>query len=414
MPLTTLSTATRIQWFSRKPAFNAAPIHEDTWLSFDPADFSPAVRTRLLILQPTPFCNIDCDYCYLPERNNTARMSMGTVVQAARHLRDDGLLGSALTVVWHAGEPLTMPRSFYEDAIAALNETLGPACNVTHSMQTNGTLVDDRWCEFFKRHSVRVGVSVDGPAGLHDAHRRTRTGQGTHQRVLRGMAHLRAHGIPFHAIAVITAATFEQADAFFDFFVEQGVTELGCNYDEAEGKYLRSSLDGQETGHASFLGKLLTRSAQGAPLRIRELAMAFHLIADTHPTYHWHDRSWPQNAQTVPFELITVGHNGDFGTFSPELLGQASAEFGDFILGNVATGSYLDSSRGHRFKRLWDAVIRGTCECERLCAHYRFCGGGAPANKLYENGDLASSETLYCRTMFKRPFDAVLAHLESS
>ena len=51
--------------------------------------------------------------------------------------------------------------------------------------------------------------------------------------------------------------------------------------------------------------------------------------------------------------------------------------------------------------------------CEETCAYFNHCGGGAPANKLYENGDLASAETLYCRTMIKRPFDAVLRRLEA-
>jgi uncharacterized protein len=382
---------------------------------FNPADFSPAIQTRLLILQPTPFCNIDCDYCYLPDRNSTARMSLATVRLAAERLRDDGLAGPELTVVWHAGEPLTMPLAFYEEAVEALREVFGPACNVSHSIQTNAMLIDDAWCALFKRHGIRIGVSVDGPSGLHDAHRRTRTNRGTHARVLRGMARLRDHGIAFHAIAVVTADTFAQADAFYDFFVEQGVTELGCNYDEAEGLHQQSSLTDHEPAHAAFVARLLARSTAGSnPLRVRELAMALRLIAQPLPVYRWQGQDWPENAQTQPFALITVAHNGDFSSFSPELLGQPSAQFGNFILGNVATDSYFDSARSEPFECLWDAIVRGTRECERTCTHYGFCGGGAPANKLYENGDLGSGETLYCRTMFKRPFDAVLGRLERS
>lgn len=381
---------------------------------FDPTEFSPVVRTQLLILQPTPFCNIDCDYCYLPERNSTARMGMVTVRRAAERLRDDGLAGAEITVVWHAGEPLTMPPMFYDEAAEVLREVLGPACNISHSIQTNATLIDDEWCELFKRHGIRIGVSVDGPAVLHDAHRRTRTGRGTHVRVMRGMERLRAHGIPFHAIAVVTPATFAQTDAFFDFFVDQGVSELGCNYDEAEGLHEHSSLAGHESAHAAFVAQLLEHSiASGSRLRVRELARSLQLISQPLPIYRWQGKDWPGNAQTLPFALITVAHNGDFSTFSPELLGQPSAEFGNFILGNVASDGYFDSARSERFQRLWGAIVRGTNECERCCTHYSFCGGGAPANKFYENGDMASGETLYCRTMVKRPFDTVLARLES-
>src|SRR5689334_4538676 len=94
----------------------------------DPRDFTPALHTRLLVLQPTPFCNIACDYCYLPERDNSARMSAATARLAARRLAEDGLAGTSLTVVWHAGEPLAVPLRFYEDAIDAIAEELPPTC----------------------------------------------------------------------------------------------------------------------------------------------------------------------------------------------------------------------------------------------------------------------------------------------
>ena len=380
---------------------------------FDPADFAPALRTRLLILQPTPFCNIDCDYCYLPDRGSTARMGLATIRRAAERLRDDGLLGAELGIVWHAGEPLTLPAAYFDAAIAVLHEVLAASCTLSHSIQTNAMLIDDARCEMIRRHGIRIGVSVDGPAELHDAHRRTRRGHGTHAQVLRGMRRLRAHGIAFHAIAVVTAATLAQPDAFVDFFEAEGVHELGCNFDEAEGLHLRSSLAGRETAHAAFIARLLERtSAPGSRLRIREFAHAQQLIAQGLPGQAWQGRRWPDNAQTLPFGLVSVAHDGGFGTFSPELLGQRSAEFDDFVFGNVHRVSYLESTAGDAFVRAWQAILRGTQACEAGCAHFPFCGGGAPANKLYENGDFASTETLYCRSVLKRPFDAVLARLE--
>jgi uncharacterized protein len=400
------------RWFPLRPR---VPPEQAPRPRFDPSAFSPALATQLLVLQPTPFCNIGCDYCYLPHRDSKARMSLVTVRHAAQRLRDDGLCGPALTVVWHAGEPLTVPPIFYEQAFSAIEEIVGPGTAICHSIQTNATLIDDAWCAFFKRPGVRVGVSVDGPADLHDRHRRTRGGKGTHEMVLRGMRLLRAHGIRFHAIAVVTDATLRSADAFIDFFLEQQVEEVGCNFDEAEGVHRTSSFAGNEELHAAFLERLLERSmASGGRLRVRELANAFRLVAQGQPTYHWDRRTLPVNAQTMPFALITVGWNGDFCTFSPELLGQRSAQFGDFVLGNVARDGYLDSARTERFERMWGAIVRGTDACRGSCAHFNYCGGGAPANKLYENGDLASVETLYCRTMLKRPFDAVLRRLEQA
>ena len=406
-----MTPASTVRWLPRRP--RAATDVAVPPLPFDPADFTPALKTRLLILQPTPFCNIDCDYCYLPDRDSKARMSLATVRAAARRLRADGLLGEQLTVVWHAGEPLAVPVGFYADAIPAIADELAAYCEVSHAIQTNATLIDDAWCELFKSHRIRVGVSVDGPAELHDWHRRTRGGKGTFEPVARGMARLRAHGIAFHVIAVVTSATFAHADAFFDFFEQQGVQDLGCNFDEAEGPHVESSLAGAEAAHAAFVERLLDRSIAGAGrVQVRELATALRLIKEPLPVWHWRGEAFPDNAQTMPFALVSVAHNGDFSSFSPELLGQPSVPFGNFVLGNVERDGYFASARSERFARLWQAIMDGTRACEGSCSHYGYCGGGAPANKLYENGDLASAETLYCRTMVKRPFDAVLRRLE--
>jgi uncharacterized protein len=374
-------------------------------------DFMPPLQTRLLVLQPTPFCNIDCSYCYLPSRNDPARMDLATVRAAARRLREEGLLGSELTVVWHAGEPLVVPAPWYEAAFAVLADELGDAARLCHAVQTNATLIDDDWCRFFARHGVAVGVSVDGPAALHDLHRRSRRGDGTHAQVLRGMQALRSHGLPFHAIAVVTAAALADPDGFYDWFEAQGITELGCNFDEAEGVHRHSSLQGHEAVHRHFIDRLLERSLQGRVV-VRELAAAWQALRAPLPAWQWRGQRWPQNTQVMPLALLTVAHDGSFGTFSPELPGQHWPDYDNFVLGNVHRGGFLQALQGDAFARLWQGVVRGVQACEGRCAYFAHCGGGAPANKLYEHGDLGATETLHCRSMLQRPFDAVLRRAE--
>ena len=378
------------------------------------------LQTRMLVLQPTPFCNLDCDYCYLPQRDLRARMSIDTLQRAVERLLDEGLLGPTLTVVWHAGEPLVLPPAYFERAFEVVARVLGSHCRPQHAIQTNATLLDDAWCDLLRRHGVRVGVSVDGPDWLHDAHRRTRDGRGSHGLVLRGLARLRAHGLACHAIAVVTRATLDDPDGFFDFFAQQGIREVGCNFDEAEGVHLRSSLAGHEAAHAAFLGRLLERSiASGGRVVFRELAGALQRIAGPWPEADGGPRPdgdrgacTPANEQTLPLAIVTVAWNGDFGTFSPELLGQRAPAFGDFVLGNVARDGYLEALAGERAQRLWHEVAAGVEACRARCAYFDLCGGGAPANKWYENGSLASTETLYCRSMVQRPVEVVLRRLE--
>lgn len=376
-------------------------------------DFAPALRTRLLVLQGTPLCNIDCSYCYLPQRSDRSRMSLDTVRRAARRLREDGLLAEELTVVWHAGEPLVLPPAWYEAAFGVLREELQSAVRLSFSIQTNATLIDGAWCAFFQRHGVDVGVSVDGPAVLHDRHRRTRRGAGTHATVMRGIERLQQHGVAFHAIAVVGAATLADPEGFYDWFAAQGIAELGCNFDETEGaRTAPSSLAGHEPAHALFLQRLLRRAADGR-VRIRELDGAHQLLRQ--PLPRWRaggNAAWPINTQLMPLALITVAHNGDFGCFSPELLGQRAPTFADFVLGNVHFESYVQALGGERFGRLWGDIRAGIEACQRSCDYFEFCGGGAPANKFYEHGHFAATETLYCRAMLQRPLDAVLAQAE--
>ncbi|MBL8352843.1 MAG: GRRM system radical SAM/SPASM domain protein [Burkholderiaceae bacterium] len=405
-----MPTVATVRWTDRRAGGRA-----DAPVAFDPADFQPGLATRLLVLQPTPFCNIRCDYCYLPDRDDKSRMAPAIARLAVRRLAEDGLLGDRLTVIWHAGEPLAMPLGFYDEAIAAIGEAAGAHCAVTHALQTNAMLIDDDWCRLFLRHGVRVGVSLDGPAFLHDAHRLSRRGHGTHARAMRGVERLRAHGIAFHAIAVVTAQALAHADAVADFFEALGATELGCNFDEAEGSHGESSVAGREDSHLAFLARLFERAvAGGGRLQVRERSQALRRLAGGMPPLRWRGIDYPDNAQVQPFAIVNVAWNGDFGSFSPELLGFTAPGHGSFTLGNLTQTGYLDSARGEPFERLWAAIRRGTEACRRTCRYFDFCGGGAPVNKLCENGDLASAETLYCRSMVQRPIELVLARAEAA
>ena len=110
---------------------------------------------ELVVVQPTPFCNIDCRYCYLPERSSRAVVAPETLSNLFSQVFASGWVRDCLSVVWHAGEPLVLPVEFYRNAFRTI-EALKPAeLMVAHSFQTNGTLIDEAWCEFFAEHHVK-------------------------------------------------------------------------------------------------------------------------------------------------------------------------------------------------------------------------------------------------------------------
>lgn len=364
----------------------------------------------LLVMQSTPFCNIDCSYCYLPHRNRRDRMP-ATVLEAVREkIVDAGYTSRAPTVVWHAGEPTTLPPSYYRDAIDRLTPRRRSDIRLRQSFQTNATLIDRSWISFFKETGANVGVSLDGPAGIHDASRRTRRGQGTHARTMRGVEQLQDAEIPFHVIAVLTRDALDHPDLLFAFFHEYGLYRVGFNVEEVELANPRSSLQaaGSEAAYRRFLKRFLGLNAQaGWPIAVREFdAMRACVV----------DRRDPgaENVQAQVFRILCIDDSGGVSTFSPELLGARSAEYDDFLIGNILEDDVETILRGPVLARLQRDVLAGVSACERTCDYFRLCGGGAPANKFFENGDLTSTETMYCRLTKKAVAEEVLAWLEAT
>jgi uncharacterized protein len=369
-----------------------------------PADFGG--RTRLLVLQGTPFCNIACDYCYLPGRDDRRRMDYGVLERAVRWLYRNGLAADDLTLVWHAGEPLVLPPSWYLEAFARASLAAPRGAHLRHAFQTNGILVNDDWCDLFLAHNVSVGLSLDGPAILHDARRKTRSGSGTHAAVMRGIEVLRRRAVPFHIIAVVTAATLNMPDAFVDFFLANDFSHVGINIEEIEGENGISSLadPGIEDRFRQFLEKVIDRANASGRLWIREFWNTCEAIM--HPGFE------AGNDENTPFAIVSISFDGRIATFSPELLGQTNSTFGDFIVGHVDRTELADILVNPCFQACCRSISQGIETCRTSCSYYPLCGGGAPANKMGEHGSFAVSETLFCRLVKQQVAEVVLARLD--
>lgn len=345
---------------------------------------------RQLVIQGTPYCNIACDYCYLPDRGDQSRLPLAVVERVARVLADSGMLAGELDVRWHAGEPLTLETSFYEAAAGALDAVLGPQVSVRNSLQTNGLFLNDSWMDLFKKWDFRVGVSIDGPAHVHDRYRKTRKGNGTHAAVSRRLGLFADHGLEFDVISVVTPATLEHADDYLAYMAELAPRSLGVNVEESEGPH-QSTAAGEATfldRFRDFAGRLVAWSARtGIP--VRELSSIDYLVRNRVPGF--------ANSQNVPGAILTVTADGTLSTFSPELAGQPHPALRSLPIGNVADPGILGKLAGCGTGQIPESIQAGVARCRAECEYFMFCGGGAPANKLYENGTFASTATLHCR-----------------
>lgn len=365
-------------------------------------------------MQPTPFCNIACDYCYLAERDAKRFMSEDVVRAAIRNARESGLLGRELNVVWHAGEPLVAPAAFYERAFGIMNEEAGASTAVRHSVQTNAMLIDEPWCDLFRRWGVHVGVSVDGPADIHDRHRKTRDGRPTHARVMQGIERLQRAGIAFDAIAVVTDASVERADAIVDFCLAAGIPAIGFNVDEQEGVRTTSSLAGADASVEGFFERVFERAADVPErLRVRELHEALGRVAAGLPVVTVAGHAMPANPQVIPFATTTIDCTGRFSCFSPELIDQRHADYGSFDFGNVLHGRMIGALATDRFAAVFDDILAGNDACRAACPYFSLCGGGSPVNKLNERGSFRVAETRYCRQTIQTPVELAMQALEA-
>ena len=362
---------------------------------------------RPLVIQPTPFCNIDCSYCYLGNRSDRSRMTLDTIDAIARRIVASPYAAEGVSVVWHAGEPTVVPPDWYEQAFVRLRAAARGA--LRHSFQTNGILIDERWIDLWRRWDVRVGVSVDGPADLHDAHRRTRAGRGTFDLTVAGLRRLRSAGLPFHVITVLTREALDRPDDLLAFYCAEGVDYVCFNVEEREGTNAASSLDGPDPAplYRAFLARFAGRLRTERPgLRCREIDAVVGLAAAP-PEMRRH------NPQVRPLEIVSVAWDGGISTFSPELLGQPHPDYADFVFGDVRTDDLDDVLRHPAFRRLSADVEAGVAACRETCAYFGVCGGGAPANKLAELRDVRGTETAFCRLTRKAVIDAVLPELEA-
>ena len=363
---------------------------------------------ELLVIQPTPFCNLDCSYCYLPNRLDKRKITTETLEKVFNWTFSSGLVRGPFTLLWHAGEPMVLPASFYEQATLLLERCNTSGFEINQSFQTNATLVNDDWCDFIRRRNVQVGVSVDGPDFLNDRNRTTRNGGGTLDRVLRGMKLLRDHDIFFDVITVLTSTSLDYPDELFDFYIEHGITDVAFNVEEIEGPHVTSSLagSGMEPRFRRFYSRFMDLAlSSDPPLRVREFESSRSSIARP-------EQLTRRTQENRPFGILNVDCAGNFSTYSPELLGLSSERLGSFALGNVATDSLESVLAMPRFLTLDDEIRRGVNLCEESCRYYPFCGGGPPGNKYFENGNFATSETLSCRLHKKATFDVALDKFE--
>ncbi len=176
-----------------------------------------------LLAKPTgAACNLDCAYCFFLSKEELYPGSAFRMDDAVLevYVREVLTAQSApdVVVAWQGGEPTLMGLDFFERSLTYVEKYRKPNQRVSHTIQTNGTRLDDAWCAFFKRHAFLVGLSVDGPKAMHDAYRVNRGGAGSFDQVMVGWERLRAHQVDVNILCTVHAANADHPLEVYRFF----------------------------------------------------------------------------------------------------------------------------------------------------------------------------------------------------
>lgn len=357
----------------------------------------------LLLMQATNGCNLRCTYCYLAGKSSRRVMSPATVAATVTRLRDESLLGPEIRILWHAGEPALAGLEFFHQAFSVVNRALAETTRVIHHVQTNATLIDQRWADFFAAHHVKVGVSLDGPEHIHDAQRRYPDGSGAHAGAMKGVSNIMQAGVAPGVICVVTSRSLDYAQQIHDFFCSSGLQFISFNAEEVDGIHRCSSLSsspGWQQGYERFLTTFLLRSREcRSSLKVREFTRVEQWLRD---------RQARACGAAIPLHHLTVTVNGDFSTFSPELINAHHCGYEDFILGNVHEQPIRSVLVHPKLRRIWAQIREGLERCKAECSLFSLCGGGEPSNKLFENGTCSSTRTTACEAGIRIPYRVVL------
>lgn len=184
-----------------------------------------------VLIKPTgAICNLDCKYCFF--------LSKEMLYPGSRFQMAEDLLATYLKqlleshrarevdVAWQGGEPTLMGLDFFKRSVDLVNKLKRPDQKIQYTIQTNGTLLDDQWCAFFKQNNFLVGLSVDGPKGLHDVYRVNKGGAGSFDQVMRGLRFLKKHQVDFNVLCTVHAANQHHPLEIYRFFRD----ELGAQF----------------------------------------------------------------------------------------------------------------------------------------------------------------------------------------
>ena len=390
-------------------------------------------RFHLLAKPSGSTCNLDCTYCFFLSKealypNSRSRMSERTLENYIRQLLESHTTPT-VTVAWQGGEPTLMGLDFFKRSVEFVEKYQQPEQEVEYTFQTNGVLLDDAWCAFFKDKGFLVGLSVDGPEEIHDTYRVNRGGDGTFKQVMRGWEALRRNEVEFNILCTVNAANQHHGRRVYRFFrneLEATWMQFIPIVERATAETLSIANEGwsERPGGDRLLytqtGNLVTERSVGGEQYGRFLVDIYEewLRGDVGTIYvqlfdvslhaYFGEHLLCIHAPTCGYGPA-LEHNGDMYTCDHFVEP-------DFLLGNINETHMIELVASSQMREFGDNKRdKLTRQCQD-CDVRMLCNGGCPKDRFIESRDGEAGHNYLCEGLYHffshvRPTMNIMAQL---
>jgi len=293
---------------------------------------------------------------------------------------------------WQGGEPTLMGLDFYKKAVELQKQYGESGQVVSNALQTNGILLDEKWCKFLSDNKFLVGISIDGPKEFHDYYRLDHSGHGTFDKVMRAIELCKEYKVEFNTLTLLNGRNVGHAEEIFDFLVGNGVrflqfitcVEIGPN----GGKIADFSITAEEYGE--FLCRLFDKWCEYGPekVSIRDFDSILSYCAAGKHTICTFDKQCSG--------YIVVEYNGE--AFCCDFFVERK-----WRLGNILE-TPIEKLAGSKKKREFARAKQKLCDKCLLCRELAVCRGGCMKDRIRLEGEGFSNVSYFC-TSYKRFFE---------
>lgn len=380
---------------------------------------SPFSKPLYVMTKPVgAICNLACKYCYYLEKTNLYKENTSKFVMSDSLLEkfiEEYINSQTMPQVlftWHGGETLMRPLSFYQKVVE-LQKKYANGRTIDNCIQTNGTLLNDEWCEFFHDNHWLVGISIDGPQEFHDEYRKNKQGKPSFMKVMQGIHLLNKHQVEWNAMAVVNDYNADYPLEFYHFF-----KKLGCHYIQftpiverihphADGRHLAHVLQKEEKladfsvspeQWGNFLCTIFDEWVKN------DVGEYFIQIFDATLA------NWMGAQPGVCTMAPTCGHAGVM-EFNGDVYSCDHFVFPEFKLGNIYEKSLIEmmySEKQIQFGQQKRDSLPNKCkECNYLFA----CNGECPKNRFLTTEDGEPGLNYLCKGYYQF-FDHVAPYMD--